>query len=111
MTKNPLRRVAYTYSGSPWFLWLQATSSTLLTFVLFFERIGQPFFRILGISIAIVATFYWAALVYYLKHRAEFAINPVKPIVYTRKMVVWTVAILIAAVIGFVLLELFVWHD
>jgi hypothetical protein len=112
ITKNPLARLAYTYSGSPWFLWLLALTQTMVALLFLFpERHWTPASTWIGALSALFALYYFGSIIYYLTHRAQFAANPAKPIVYTWKMVAWIVAIVVALVIGFVLLELFVWRS
>lgn len=113
MTKNPFARTAYTYSGSPWFLWMMAATQTLVTFLFLVpERHAFPGLSMwIGAVSGIVAFWYYGVIIYYVAHRAQFAANPAKPIVYTRQMIVWIVAILTALVIGFFLLDVFVWRS
>jgi len=116
ISKNPFARTAYTYSGSPWLLWVSPPIQTYVTLMLLFSRSTivpalAPAFRVLGLLCAIGTIFSYGALVYYLTHRAQLAANPSKPIRYSWKTVAWSVVIVLLIILGFFLLELFVLHD
>jgi len=93
-------------------LWLNAGSSTLVTaLLLLFERNKFPWALWLGALSALVTLYYYGALAYYLTHRAEIAANPPAPRISNRNLVYWTLGIVGAVVIVFVLLEAFVWRS
>jgi hypothetical protein len=110
MTKNPFARTAYLYSGSPWLLWLMAGIQTMLALLfLTVSRHSTPVSPWIGGLTALVALWYYGCLIYYLTHRAQLAANPVKPIIFNAKTVVWTVAITLAVIAVFTVLVLYVW--
>lgn len=112
ISKNPFARIAYTYSGSPWFLWLLALTQTMVALLFLFpERRSTPASTWIGAFSALFALYYFGSIIYYLTHRAEFAANPAKPIRYSAKQLIWIVAITLVVIAGFVLLELFVWRS
>ena len=110
--KNPFAGIAYTYSGSPWFLWISALTQTLLVLLFFFPlRRSFPEAPFVGALSALIGLWYYGAIIYYLAHRAQFVANPAKPIRYSVKQVAWTVVITLAVIAVFVALEAFVWHS
>jgi hypothetical protein len=105
--KTYVGQLAYTYSGSPWVLWLQAISTTWVSAYLLTRHVTG--LSIAGSVMAIIAISYWSALVYYYRHRAELAANPAKPIRYSLKQLAWIIALTLGIIaVGVVLVS--VWH-
>lgn len=110
ITKNPIRQLAYTYSGRSWMMWLLAlTQSMVAVSFLVLQRHSTPILTWLGALSALVALIYYGGIIYYFTHRAQLADSPANPISWKRW--VWTIAITLVVIAVFVALVLFVWHS
>jgi hypothetical protein len=110
--KNPFAAIARTYSGKLWMLWALALTQTAIAVVLLIPgRYSTSLSMFIGVGGAIVATFYYGSIIYYLRNRAQFAANRPAPTVSNRNLLYWTLGIVGVVVIVFVLLEAFVWRS
>lgn len=108
-TKNFFARTAYTYSGSPWMLWLSTLTQALLAFLFLGpERHSSPISMWIGILCVFTTLLYAGSLIYYVTHRTELAANPARPI--NTRVFIWSGGITLIVIALFVVLESIVWR-